>query len=277
MDQLRDKVAVVTGGASGIGYALAERFLAEGMRVMVADVEGDALAAAHERLGAGGGAVAAFTCDVGDESQVLDLATETFEQFGTAHVVCNNAGVGGGVGPLWEIGQAAWDWTFSVNLWGVVNGIRAFVPRLLAQGEGHVVNTASLAGLTAPPYMGPYNATKHAVVAISETLALELAALDSPVKVSALCPGFIRTRIAESERNWPPALGDAPEIQSSAMGDLVRQLVDAGGDAGELAGRVVDAIRAERFFILSDDAHAAVCHQRGSRAASGAQPAMPNL
>jgi NAD(P)-dependent dehydrogenase (short-subunit alcohol dehydrogenase family) len=280
MDPLSGKVAVVTGGASGIGFALAERFLAEGMQVMVADVEAGALADAVVRLRASArqpDAVAAFRCDVGDEPQVLDLATETYEQFGTAHVVCNNAGVGGGGGPLWEIPQPAWDWAFAVNLWGVLHGIRAFVPRLLAQGEGHVVNTASLAGLKAPPFMGPYNATKHAVVALSETLAHELASMGSPVRVSALCPGFIRTRIAESERNWPEHLGEAPAVTSSPMGDVIRGLVDAGGDPAELAGRVVTAIREERFFVLSQDEHAGVCHQRGNEAGSGAQPTMPLL
>jgi NAD(P)-dependent dehydrogenase (short-subunit alcohol dehydrogenase family) len=277
MDQLRDKVAVVTGGASGIGYALAEQFLAEGMRVMIADIEVDALGAAHERLRAGGGDIAAFVCDVSDEGQVLDLATETYEQFGTAHVVCNNAGVGGGVGPIWEIGQPAWDWTFGVNLWGVLHGIRAFVPRLVAQGEGHVVNTASLAGLKAPPFMGPYNATKHAVVALSETLALELASIGSPVKVSALCPGFIRTAIAESDRNWPGPPGDRPASEGSEAGELIRQLVAGGGDPTDLAARVVDAIRADQFFILSEDEHAGVSRQRADEARSGAQPRLPAL
>lgn len=270
MDDLQGKVAVITGGASGIGYALAERFLGAGMRVMLADIEDDTLAEARERLAAGGGDVATFHCDVSDENQVIDLATETYEQFGTAHVVCNNAGVGGGVGNLWEIGQSAWDWTFGVNLWGVVHGIRAFMPRLLAQGEGHVVNTASLAGLKAPPLMGPYNATKHAVVAISETLAHELAALGSPVSVSVLCPGFLRTRIADSGRSWPAELGEPP-VDEGAL-EFIQALVDAGGDPAEYAVRVHEAIVERRFFVLSEDEHAAVIHQRGKEAATGSQP-----
>jgi len=277
---LAEKVAVVTGGASGIGFALAERFLGEGMSVMVADVEEAALADAAERLranGAGGAQLATFTCDVSDESQVLDLATETYEAFGTVHVVCNNAGVGGGGGPVWEVPQSVWDWTFGVNFWGVLHGIRAFVPRLVAQGEGHVVNTASLAGLKAPPYMGAYNATKHAVVALSETLAHELAAIGSPVKVSALCPGFIRTRIWESERNWPDRLGAPPVSPESPMRDVVRQLVDGGTDPGDLAGRVVDAIVHELFFILSDDAHSGIGARRAEEIASGAAPSMLTL
>lgn len=280
MQTLADKVAVVTGGASGIGFALAERFLGEGMSVMVADVEERALADAAGRLrerAAGAARVATFACDVSDEAQVLDLATETFEAFGTAHLVCNNAGVGGGGGPVWEIPQAAWDWTFGVNFWGVLHGIRAFVPRLIAQGEGHVVNTASLAGLKAPPYMGAYSATKHAVVALSETLAHELAAIGSPVKVSALCPGFIRTRIWESERNWPDRLGAPPATAESPLRDVVRQLVDGGSDPTDLASRVVDGIVDERFFILSDDAHGSIAHRRAEEIASGDAPSMLTL
>jgi NAD(P)-dependent dehydrogenase (short-subunit alcohol dehydrogenase family) len=277
MQQLEGKVAVVTGGASGIGQALARRFVADGMRVMLADIEGDALSAAARELREGGGQVAEYVCDVSDESQVIDLATETYEQFGTAHVVCNNAGGGGGLGNVWEIGQAEWDWVFGVNFWGVLNGIRAFVPRLIAQGEGHVVNTASLAGLKAAPFMGPYAATKHAVVAISESLSHELAGMGSPVRVSVLCPGFLRTRIAESDRNWPDALGDRPQIAGTPAGDFVSALVDAGGDPALLADRVSAAIVEERFFVLSEDRHAAVPHLRGKEAAEGSQPSLPQV
>lgn len=274
MRELEGKVAVVTGGASGIGFGMAQRFAAEGMRVMLADIEAEPLRAAAERLRESGAQAAEYLCDVSVEDQVIDLATETFEQFGTAHIVCNNAGVGGGGGNLWEIPQAAWDWTFRVNFWGVLHGIRAFVPRLIAQGEGHVVNTASLAGLKAMPFMGPYAATKHAVVAISETLAFELAIAGSAVKVSALCPGFVRTRIHESHRNWPVDLGPPPVDAESPMGDVVRGLVEGGIDPSELAGRVVDAIRTERFFVLSDDRHAALPRTRGEEAATGGQPTM---
>ena len=194
MDELSGKVAVVTGGASGIGFGLAEAFAAEGMKIVLADIEAAALAEAAEKLRAAGADVLDVVTDVSVEDQVIDLATNTYTHFGTAHIVCNNAGVGGGGGLMWEIPQSGWDWAFGVNFWGVLHGIRAFVPRLIEQQEGHIINTASIAGLKALPFMGPYTATKHAVVGISEALAFELAMTGSPVKVSVLCPGFIRTR-----------------------------------------------------------------------------------
>lgn len=273
MEQLSGKVAVVTGAASGIGRGLAERFAAEGMRVVLADVEVDPLHETADTLAARGAEVRAVPTDVSDPDAVLDLATVTFEHFGTAHVVCNNAGVGGGSGPSWEIAQNAWDWTFGVNFWGVLHGIRAFVPRLLAQQEGHVVNTASLAGLTTIPFMSPYAATKHAVVGLSEALALELAMLGSPVRVSVLCPGFIRTRIHESERNWPARLGAPPPgLGNDLLAESVRAAVAAGMDPADLAERVVAAIRDERFFILSDDDHAVLAQQRADDVRTGRQP-----
>jgi NAD(P)-dependent dehydrogenase (short-subunit alcohol dehydrogenase family) len=277
MEQLEGKVAVVTGGASGIGFGLAEAFAAEGMKVVLADIEAVALSDAAAKLRATGADVLDVVTDVSDEDQMIDLATNTYTHFGTAHIVCNNAGVGGGGGLMWEIPQSGWDWAFNVNFWGVVHGIRAFVPRLVEQHEGHVVNTASVAGLKALPFMSPYTATKHAVVGVSEALAFELAMTGSPVKVSVLCPGFIRTRIHESARNWPEALGDPPEIETSPIGDMVRGLVEGGKEPAELAARVVDAIRTDRFFILSDDRHAGVPAARGEEARTGAQPGVPEV
>jgi NAD(P)-dependent dehydrogenase (short-subunit alcohol dehydrogenase family) len=277
MEQLEGKVAVVTGGASGIGFGLARAFAAEGMKVVLADIEADALAEAAAKLRADGADVLDVVTDVSDEDQVVDLATNAYTHYGTAHVVCNNSGVAGGGGLTWEIGQPGWDWAFNVNFWGVLHGIRAFVPRLIEQHEGHIVNTASVAGLKALPFMSPYTATKHAVVGVSEALALELAMQGSPVKVSVLCPGFIRTRIHESTRNWPDSLGERPDIESSAIGDVVRGLVEGGMDPAALATRVVDAIRAERFFILSADEHARVPAARGEEARTGAQPAVPDV
>jgi len=277
MDDLAGKVAVVTGGASGIGFGMAEAFAAAGMKVVLADIEPAALGVAAEKLRAGGAEVLDVVTDVAVEDQMIDLATNTYTHFGTAHVLCNNAGVGGGGGVTWEIAQSAWDWTFAVNFWGVLNGIRAFTPRFVEQQEGHIVNTASVAGLKALPFMSPYTASKHAVVGLSEALAMELVMTGSPVKVSVLCPGFIRTRLLESERNWPAALGDAPRLPDSVIGDTVRQLVDGGSDPTELGRRVVAAIRADQFFILSDDAHCWVAEARAEDTRTGRQPDLPDV
>jgi NAD(P)-dependent dehydrogenase (short-subunit alcohol dehydrogenase family) len=277
MQELTGKVAVVTGGASGIGFGMAQAFAAEGMKVVLADIEATALADAAGKLRADGAEVLDVVTDVSDEGQVLDLATSTYSHFGTAHVVCNNAGVGGGGGLLWEIPQSGWDWAFNVNLWGVLHGIRAFTPRLVEQGEGHIVNTASVAGLKALPFMGPYTATKHAVVGMSEALATELAMTGSPVKVSVLCPGFIRTRLFESERNRPEHLAEEPKLDESAIGEVVKGLIDSGKDPAELGQRVVAGVKADDFFILSDPEHAWVPEARGREARQGGQPELPDV
>jgi NAD(P)-dependent dehydrogenase (short-subunit alcohol dehydrogenase family) len=277
MHDLEGKVAVITGGASGIGFGLAEAFAAEGMKIVLADIEAAALGQAAQKLRVAGADVLDVVIDVSVEDQVVDLATHTYTHFGTAHIVCNNAGVGGGGGLLWEIPQSQWDWAFGVNFWGVLNGIRAFAPRLIEQQEGHIINTASIAGLKALPFMSPYTATKHAVVGISEALAVELMMTGSPVKVSVLCPGFIRTRIHESERNWPTELGDAPISADSPINDMVRDLVEGGREPAYLAQRVVAAVRAEHFFVLSEDEHAGVAAARADDARTGTQPGLPDV
>ena len=255
MKDLRGKVAVVTGAASGIGKSLATRFAAEGMKVVLADVEEGALAAAASELTSSGASVLAVRTDVTDGAAVTALAARTHEHFGAAHVICNNAGVGGGAGPMWTLTAADWEWTLGVNLWGVIHGIRAFVPGLVAQGEGHVINTASLAGLASPAMMGPYVATKHAVVALSEVLARDLEMAASPVRVSVLCPAFVRTQIAESHRNRPAHLANgARDATAASVGaaaaQRVRDQVKAGIPAEVVAERVVEAIKEEKFYIL---------------------------
>jgi NAD(P)-dependent dehydrogenase (short-subunit alcohol dehydrogenase family) len=253
MRDLTGKVAVVTGAASGIGLALSRRLGADGMRVMMADVEEAALAAAVRTLAAEGIETAATVTDVSDPDSVDALARVTLDRFGAVHVVCNNAGVHRG-GPSWEIPLPVWDWIVSVNLFGVVHGIRSFVPHLIAQGEGHVINTASIGGLLAGPWMSPYHATKHAVVALSESLYHELAALGSPVRVSVLCPGMVRTRIHEAVRNWPDRYGPWPVIHDSPQVAQWRQAararVVAGQDPAITATAVRDAIVGERFWVL---------------------------
>jgi NAD(P)-dependent dehydrogenase (short-subunit alcohol dehydrogenase family) len=257
MDQLAGKVAVVTGAASGIGLALADRFAREGMRVVLADVERVPLARASEALADEFGAdnVLAVPTDVRDETALDALAATTFNQFGTAHVVCNNAGVGVG-GLSWVTPADRWRWIVDVNLLGVANGIRSFVPRLIEQGEGHVVNTSSAAGLITGPGMAPYFATKHAVVALSESLHLDLQIAGARVGVSVLCPEWVRTNITDPERNRPAEVAPVDPVEDadrSMMREVLKSLVDGGLDPSAVAGMVVDAIREGRFWILTHD------------------------
>jgi NAD(P)-dependent dehydrogenase (short-subunit alcohol dehydrogenase family) len=278
MDELTGKVAVVTGGASGIGLALARRFATEGMQVVIADVEKDALDAAAEQLGGEHGAdnVAAVPTDVRDPEAVEALAAATFERFGTAHVVCNNAGVAVG-GFSWEIPPDRWRWIVDVNLMGVVNGIRAFVPRLIEQGEGHVVNTASIAGMVTAPVMSPYLATKHAVVAVSESLHfdLQVSGNGAGVGVSVLCPEWVRTRIAEAERNRPDEVGAMalPEgVDEGAGTSIIGAFVENGLDPADVAGMVLDAIRRRRFWIFTHDSSPASVRARFDAITGDGQP-----
>jgi NAD(P)-dependent dehydrogenase (short-subunit alcohol dehydrogenase family) len=253
MKNLKGKVAVVTGAASGIGRAMAERFAREGMKVVLADVEEKPLDDARDAIGKGAEVIAVRT-DVSKSEQVDELARRTFEAFGGAHVVCNNAGVGAG-GLMWEVPRADWEWILGVNLVGVVNGIRAFVPRMIEQGEGHVVNTASIAGLTSAPTMGPYCTTKHGVVAMSECLQHDLnLAAGGKVKVSVLCPAWVKTKIADSGRNRPASAPRAQEAltpQGQMIETMVRAAVDAGMPAELVAERVLQAIVDEKFWILT--------------------------
>ncbi len=256
MQEFAGRVAVVTGGASGIGLGLARRFAAEGMKVVIGDVEKDALESAVGELGAEGAEVEGVVTDVTDAGQVQGLADATIERFGAVHIVCNNAGVGGG-GLSWEMPLSTWEWVLGVNLWGVIHGLRTFTPLLVQQPEAHMVNTASVAGLVAGPFMGPYNASKHAVVAISETLHHELAMTAPHVKVSVLCPGWVNTNIADSARNRPAHL-QTDEVSEAGAADMLRSFLQQGMAPDVVAGKVLDAIRAERFWILTHDDEADV-------------------
>ncbi|HVC70564.1 MAG TPA: SDR family NAD(P)-dependent oxidoreductase [Acidimicrobiales bacterium] len=250
MQELRGKVAVVTGGASGIGRAVAEAAAAAGMKIVLADIEDGALKDTEATFTASGADVVSVVTDVSVGASVEELRDKALSHFGAVHLIHNNAGVAVG-GPVWTVSEPDWSWVLGVNLWGVIHGIRAFVPVLLEQGEGHVVNTASLAGLTSPAMLGPYNVTKHSVVTLSETLYRDLAAFGSPVGVSVLCPGFVRTGIAESDRNrpdWAPAstLPEGVEFQG-----VVRNLVASGIAPAEVADQVIDAVRHNRFYIIT--------------------------
>jgi NAD(P)-dependent dehydrogenase (short-subunit alcohol dehydrogenase family) len=268
------RVAVVTGAASGIGLALSERFAAEGMRVVMADVEAPALAAAADRLADRGAEVLPVATDVSKAEQVDALRDRTLDAFGAVHVVCNNAGVSGLGRPLWEMSRADWEWVLGVNLWGVIHGIRAFVPALLEQGAGHVVNTGSLAGLTAGT-LGAYSVGKHAVVALSEGLHFQLVQRGVPVGVSVLCPGWVRTRLMD-DRNRPAELGAAPEPgpDQEAARALVRQLIETGMDPAHVAGHVVDAIRGGRFYVLTHPEMNEAIRRRAEDVLAGSPPGM---
>ncbi len=275
MRDLRGKVAVVTGGASGIGRALVERFASEDMKLVIADIESEPLEALGEQLRGRDTEVLTVPTDVSLADAVADLADRAFEHFGAAHVVCNNAGVGSG-GLTWQLPLSAWEWVLGVNMWGVIHGIRSFVPRMIAQGEGHVVNTASVAGLLSAPGMSAYCASKHAVVAISESLHHELSLTGSNVKVSVLCPGFISTRIVDAERNWLDRLGPPPEMPDlpggEAMRAMMRQQILQGTPPGKVADAVLDAIFAEQFWVLTHPEFGDLATTRMRNASEGRDP-----
>ena len=257
MQDFQDKVAVVTGAASGIGRALAERFGAEGMKVVLADIEANALARAEEELRAQGAIVLAVRTDVRQASEVEALAEKALATFGGVHILCNNAGVAV-FKSCWEHTLADWEWVLGVNLWGVIHGVRTFVPIMLGQGtEGHIVNTASLAGLITTAWMGSYFVSKHGVVALSEDLARELAQIGAPIKVSVLCPGDVHTNIMSSNRNRPSTMANLEgdntvRAEARRYEDSIRQsLENQGLPPAEIAHHVVTAIRNGRFYILT--------------------------
>lgn len=275
MREFAGKVAVVTGGASGIGLAMARRFAAEGMKLALADIEESALAPAAEALRADGAEVLAVPTDAGDAASMDALAERVFDRFGTAHVVCNNAGVGIR-GRMWELGVNDWEFVLRVNLWGVIHGVRVFTPRLVEQDEGHVVNTASMAGLVSVAGVGPYNVSKHGAVTLSETLSAELRDAGSKVGVSVLCPGIVATNLRDSERNRPAALR---ELDAAALRDRAERTPGFSAPsampaiAPELAAEhVLEAIREGRFYILTHEDHEGAIARRMEAILNDGQP-----
>ena len=264
MRDFKGRVAVVTGGASGIGRAMAERFAQEGMAVVLADFERDALKAAETELRQREHKVLAVWTDVSSEESLQGLAETVRREFGAVHVLCNNAGVVaesdlGMQNPrrLWDLSIKDWQWTFNVNFWGVVHGIRAFVPGMVERNEdAHIVNTASIAGLTSGAALPIYGASKHAVVRITEALHFQLQQMQSKVKVSVLCPGGVRTRITSASRNRPEALrneGDTPSIEWAQRSDELWSQRSATMEPSEVADKVWRAVQDERFYILTHD------------------------
>jgi NAD(P)-dependent dehydrogenase (short-subunit alcohol dehydrogenase family) len=291
------RVAVVTGAASGIGLGLAERFAAEGMRVVMADVEEPALSEAAERVAANGTSVLPVPTDVADRAAVGALRDAALSAYGAVHVVCNNAGVGGSHGPLWECSPGEWDWVLGVNLEGVMNGVRSFMPVLLEQETGHLLNTSSVFGVFAGT-LGPYGVSKHAVTALTETLHFNLRSLGvSHVGVSVLCPGAVRTNFGTSARNRPswagrPATGDGATGSGAAgdgaagdgaMTDAAEQasaqrfdeLSLLGASPADVAAMVVDGIRSRRFYILTSDNRHEPVLRRGREIVAGGPPDPP--
>jgi NAD(P)-dependent dehydrogenase (short-subunit alcohol dehydrogenase family) len=266
------KVAVVTGAASGIGLALAGRFARAGLDVVLADVEQAALRDAEQKIAGLGARTLAVPTDVSDETAVSALAAAAVDRFGAVHVVCNNAGVSTGADP-WFGPISAWEWVLGVNLWGIVHGIRAFLPLLAAQGEGHIVNTASMAGL-GPSGLPAYDAAKHAVVAISEDLYLAMKILGLPVGVSVLCPGWVRTSINDSARNWPEKLGEMPPPGAGfeAVTPYLQRAIDEGTDPTAVANLVADAIAADQFWVFTDPRFTRIALDRWQRIAKGLNP-----
>jgi NAD(P)-dependent dehydrogenase (short-subunit alcohol dehydrogenase family) len=252
MKELKGKVAAVTGAASGLGRSMALAFAAEGMDVALADVDPEGLLETQKALGGYGVRTTKLRVDVSKAEDVEAFAERTVKELKAVHVVCNNAGVSP-LGALWENTVADWQWILGVNLWGVIHGVRAFTPRLIAQNEGHIVNTASVAGLISPPGSGAYNVTKHAVVTLSESLYHDLRERGSGVGVSVLCPAYVPTRITDSERNRPR---DLPLSEKSAATlareAMLRKAVTSGKvSADQVAQAVVAAVKEERFYILT--------------------------
>lgn len=255
MKNLKGKVAVITGGASGLGRAIADVCVREGMKIVIADIEDRTLQQATAEIQGLGAEVIGVKVDVSKADDVQRLADKTYETFGAAHLLFNNAGVAGGK-RAWEATEADWQWELGVNLWGVIHGVRIFVPRMLAQGdECYVINTASVAGLLTPTMSASYNVTKHGVVALSETLYHDLNEVGAKIHAAVLCPAYVNTGIGESARNRPTDLKNQSEIISAdqqARYELLKQaLLKGKKTAADVANDVFAAIAEDKFYILT--------------------------
>jgi NAD(P)-dependent dehydrogenase (short-subunit alcohol dehydrogenase family) len=282
MREFAGRVAVITGGGSGFGAAFARRAHALGMRIVLADVQAGALQQQVEQLRAAGADVLGVRCDVSSDADVARLAQAAYDGFGAVNLLFNNAGVAGTGGYLWENSEADWRWTLGVNLLGVAHGIRHFVPRMLAAGldaaSGHIVNSASIAGWLCAPLLGVYNASKAAVVSLSETLYHDLRVAGSQIGVSVLCPAYVPTSIFASERNRPAELAnDKPETASQRLARAAGEKAVAGGklSAEQVAMQTFEAVRDNRFYVFTHPQIVPSVRERFEAALAGAAPADP--
>jgi NAD(P)-dependent dehydrogenase (short-subunit alcohol dehydrogenase family) len=277
LNDLPGKVAVVTGAGSGIGRSLVAALAAEGMRVVAADIEADALACTAELVAAD--AIVSRVTDVRDAAEVDALADLAYEAFGAVHLLCNNAGVFQG-GVLWERTDAELDWVLGVNLWGILNGIRSFIPRMLAAGDAaHVVNTASMAGLISLPFSGPYVVSKFAAVGVSESLAHDLQLTGAAIGVSVLCPSLVATAIGRSDRNAPRGLhaGEASADVEMVNQALLESTTKEGMSPDEVAVIVIEAVRSGQFYIGTKASFDAQVRQRTEAVLARQLPPMPDV
>ena len=283
MKEFSEKVAVITGAASGIGRGLVDRCVEEGMKVVLADLDEEGLAQAESELQARGATTLVVVTDVSKADEVEALAQETLDAFGSVHLLCNNAGVTAG-GSVWETSLADWDWVMGVNLWGVIHGVRTFVPIMLDQGaECHVVNTASAAGLLSSRGWGVYSVTKHGVVTLSEILHHELAHKEAKVKVSVLCPGYVKTRILANASRLKPAESQADshagpmsaEEEESRWQEIAESLNVLPVEA--IADAVFTAIRDEQFYVLTHPEFKPSIQMRMENILNDRNPVIPEL
>lgn len=280
MNDLTNKVAVITGAASGIGRAIAKCFASINMNVVIVDIEEAPLRTTESELLKAGAEVFSRQVDVSSAAQMEDLEKAVLDHFGAVHVICNNAGVIVG-GPTWKLDTEDWEYAINTNLWGVIHGVRVFAKHLVKQDEGHIVNTASVAGLISEPELGPYNVTKHGIVTLSETLQSELSEMGSKVRVSVLCPGFVRTRIWDSDRNRSKDLCN----KYSRLPDEYRRLrkaetkkrLENAMDADVVAKKVLHAVTNGEFYIFTHKATLDAVKEREQRILNKKSPTRTSI
>jgi NAD(P)-dependent dehydrogenase (short-subunit alcohol dehydrogenase family) len=280
MEHFSGRVAVVTGGASGIGRALAERFAAEGMKIVLADVEAKALAQAAREMRQAGHDVLAVRTDVSKASSVAALARKAYQRHGAVHLLCNNAGIvpPERYKPVWESPLQDWKWALDVNLWGVVHGIHSFLPAMLESGvEGHIVNTASVAGLISGSGSGVYGVTKHAVVRLSEAIYAGLRERNEKIDLSVLCPGVVATGIFNSERNRPGSKPGAGAALSTDYHELAQDLYRTAMRPQQVAEMVLQAIRGRQFYVVTTPAFDGAIRERMEAILERRNPRFPDL